>query len=78
MDEHRLLPRWRKVDEAAEREARISAILLDVGQELPADAPAVGAAGGDRARLRGVPISMKGVSGTSPGTNPGSVIWKMK
>jgi hypothetical protein len=65
-DDHRLLPRWRAIDEAAEREARISTILVETGGELP-KATTVGhrAAGGDRARLRGVPVSIKWVSGTS-------------
>lgn len=62
-----LLPRY--LDHHAEDERAIAKAVLETGEQVPVK-HGHGIAGGDQARLRGIPVIARGVGGTSPGTRP--------
>lgn len=61
-----LLPRYRPEVRAEEDLAVDEAVSRANDKPLPGE----GKAGGDRWRLRGIPVVGHGVGGTSPGTDP--------
>lgn len=61
-----LLPRYRP--ELIQEEQRNVDDAVDEANDSPL--PGEGKAGGDRWRLRGIPVIGRGVGGTSPGTDP--------
>jgi hypothetical protein len=61
-----ILPRYRPELRAKEERAVDQAV--EQAEDRPA--PGEGKAGGDRWRLRGIPVVGRGVGGTSPGTDP--------
>lgn len=66
----RLLPRFHAAADAIEDERKVSRI---VSESESLDAPRISnrvTLPGDMRRLRGIPMSARGVSGTSPGTSP--------
>ena len=67
----RPLPRFYRNQTEAEDAAMITRILIDTGAAAPnLDTVQRATLAGDERRLRGIPVCARGVSGTSPGTNP--------
>ncbi|PWU25182.1 MAG: hypothetical protein C5B48_02620 [Candidatus Rokuibacteriota bacterium] len=62
-----LLPRYRILETEAEREQRITNLVLE--SERSVSTP-IGMAGADAARLRGIPAVSRGVGSAIPGTQP--------
>ncbi len=74
LDEARLLARYRRTEnDAAAAAAAAAAALPQLHDDIPLNPKRYYApAGGDFARLRGIPAIGRGVSGASPGTKPGT------
>jgi hypothetical protein len=66
-----LLPRHRKVQEAAEDARKLNRLLDETSEVTPA---ARATAGGDRRRLRGIPAVGRGTGGAIAGTSPESAL----
>ncbi len=49
---------------------QLATILRDIDVEQPHDTPTRATAGGDKRRLRGIPVLANGVGSAIPGTNP--------
>jgi hypothetical protein len=63
-----LLPRCRRAMQAIEDERWLAKLRLEPGEPDPKLVN--GAAGGDPARMRGLPMIARGVKGAAPGTDP--------
>jgi hypothetical protein len=69
-----LLPRFWARQERIEGMEKIARIVLEADAvEAPATVQRA-TLPGDMRRLRGIPISVRGIGGTSPGTDPVSVL----
>jgi hypothetical protein len=69
-----LLRRFHSHSERIEDERKIGRILIEAqGAELPKTVSRA-TLPGDNRRLRGIPVVARGVSGVSPGTEPG--VWR--
>lgn len=67
-----ILRRFNQAMERVEDERKLGRILQETGETPKSVARATLA--GDPRRLRGIPVIARGVSGTSPGTDPSTVL----
>jgi hypothetical protein len=69
----RILPRFYRHQQAQDDAHRLTRILIETGANQPdlPPTPTNATLPGDTRRLRGIPVIARGVTGTSPGTNPG-------
>lgn len=71
LDQARRLPRYLDThQERIEFERKLARILLETGEPAPPKLTHASAAGGDCARLRGLPAVAPGVGGAIHGTDP--------
>jgi hypothetical protein len=69
-----LLPRFWTSLERIDDERKIARIVLEADASEAPSTVQRATLPGDMRRLRGIPISVRGIGGTSPGTDPVSVL----